>query len=354
MIKVLIPEMPTADELLPYLRLIDQAKVYVNGGQMVKRLELELSALTRAPCAVVSNGTVSMELALRAMDLPRGAGVLVPPVTYVASGQAIVNAGLVPVLCDVEADTWQLSAERAAEIVAADKSIKAVMPVAAFGLPVPIEPWERFNYETNLPVLIDAAGAIYGQQTSPIPEIVVSFSLHATKALGAGEGGALATHDLILLERVASMASFGPGGTNAKMSEYHAAVALASMKRPMRSDGDGRTWVDDLGGWYLQLPTSIKWPVGARQDRRTLFPILLPERAEVTSVFSYLRLKGIETKQWYAPFLDARTEFHNYPNTGLCLSPAMLRYRLLGLPWHAFLTEDDVAAVCEKLSEALA
>jgi dTDP-4-amino-4,6-dideoxygalactose transaminase len=93
MIRVLIPSMPTADELLPFLREIDERKVYVNGGPLVRRLEAEDRGLDESPCTVVSNGTLSLELALRAMNLPQGCGVLVPAVTYVASAQAIVNAG---------------------------------------------------------------------------------------------------------------------------------------------------------------------------------------------------------------------------------------------------------------------
>lgn len=346
MIKVMVPSMPTADELLPYLRQMDEARVYVKGGPLVKRLELDLSALTRSPCTVVGNGTVSLELALRALELPRGAGVLVPAVTFVATGQAIINAGLVPVLCDVEPGTWQLSAERAAQLVVSDRSIRAVIPVAAFGLPVPIEPWERFNYRTNMPVLIDAAGAIYGQQTSPVPEVIVSFSLNATKALGAGEGGVVATSDLLLGERVASLANFGPGGTNARMSEYHAAVGLASLHRVT-------SWRADVDRWYAEhLPGCIGMQRGD-QAMRTLLPVLLPSFASAQNAAECMSRRGIETKQWYQPFLDERAEFSGCAKWGPMPVTDMLRRRLLGLPYHQFLTEADVADVCSTLEMSI-
>lgn len=349
MIKVLVPSMPTADDLLPYLRQIDESRVYVKNGPLVKRLEFELSALTRAPCTVVANGTVSLELALRALDLPRGAGVLVPACTFVATGQAIVNAGLSPVLVDVDAQTWQLSAERAQQICQADRSIRLALPVAAFGRAVPIEPWELFTYETGLPVLIDAAGAIYDQASSPLPDIIVSYSLNATKALGAGEGGVVATCDLILLERVASLANFGPGGTNARMSEYHAAVALASMKR--RAEDDWRT---PLTVWYAD-----HWPTGCTvggepQARRTLLPVLLPEHCSAPSAVEAMAAAGIEAKLWYRPYLDERQEFIGCARIGPMDVTNQLRQRLLGLPYHAFLTEDDVATVCTTLERAIA
>lgn len=342
MIKVLVPSMPSADELLPYLREIDESKVYVKNGALVKRLELELSALARSPCTVVANGTVSLELALRALELPRGAGVLMPAVTFVATAQAVVNAGYAPVLCDVEPGTWQLSAQLAAQIVACDHSIRAVIPVAAFGLPVPIEPWERFNYRTNLPVLIDAAGAIYGQQTSPVPEIILSYSLNATKALGAGEGGVIATSDLLLGERVASLANFGPGGTNARMSEYHAAVALASLRLVS-------SWRADVDRWYAEhLPPGIGLQTGD-QTMRTLFPVLLQKGASAAAAQHELARAGVDAKLWYRPFLDEREEFFHCAKWGPIVVTEMLRQRLIGLPYHAFLTEADVAHVCRTL-----
>lgn len=346
MIKVLIPSMPTADELLPYLRQMDEARVYVKGGPLVKRLELELSALTRSPCTVVANGTVSLELALRALELPRGAGVLMPAVTFVATAQAVVNAGHVPVLCDVDPATWQLNAGLAAQLVANDRSIRAVIPIAAFGLPVPIEPWERFNYRTNLPVLIDAAGAIYGQKTSPVPEIIVSYSLNATKALGAGEGGVIATSDLLLGERVASLANFGPGGTNARMSEYHAAAALASLRHVT-------SWRTDVDRWYAEhLPSGLCLQRG-KQPMRTLLPVLLPEGVSAAAAQDELARAGVEAKLWYRPFLDERAQFFSCAKWGPMSVTETLREHLLGLPYHAFLTEADVTNVCSTLKRII-
>lgn len=346
MIRVLQPSMPRADELLPYLQEIDASRVYVNQGPMVRRLEQRIAAWVGAPeCRVVANGTVSLELALRALNLPPGSGVLVPAVTYVSSAQAIVNAGLTPVLCDVHPDTWQLAAEDAARIVAAvgRERMGAVMPVATFGAPVPIEPWEKFTYDTDLPVLIDAAGAILGQQTSPIPEIVLSFSLHATKAIGCGEGGAIVTCDRNLLERIEQLATFGPGGTNAKMSEYHAAVGLASF------NAVSVLWRERLATWYGEhLPEGITcelpYGVGA-----TLCPVLMPPGIDAASVQAKLRGLGIETKRWYAPFLDERPEFAHCPRQPSLVVTEQLRRRCLGLPWHAFLGEADVQAVCNAL-----
>lgn len=349
MIKVLIPSMPTADDLLPYLRQIDESRIYVKGGPLVRRLELELAALVRAPVKVVGNGTVAIELALRALRLPRGSSVLVPAVTFVATGQAILNAGLQPVIAAVEPGTFQLNAETAIDICAADKRIAAVVPVAAFGLAVPVCDWEQFNIATRVPVVIDAAGAIYDQSTSPCTEMLITFSLNATKALGAGEGGAVASCNLVLNERVEALANFGPGGTNARMSEYHAAVALASL----------RTRPDWRGPIFARYAERFGGPgmgriLGGRQSHRTLLPVLLPPGVNATDVADRLRGLGIETKPWYRPFLDERHEFMHCEKWGPTTYTEILRERLIGLPFHAFLSVDDVDAVCDALAETMA
>ena len=349
MIKVLVPSMPTADEILPWLRQMDEAKVYVNHGPMVQLLERELAMLVcKAPCAVVSNGTLALELALRALNLPAGADVLVPAVTYVATGQAIVNAGLTPVICDVNPVSWTLRADTAFEIAKNHRVLHAVVPVAAFGVPLPIADWERFIDETGLPVVMDAAGAIMDQAPPVSNRISICYSLHATKALGAGEGGVVASRDEAVVARVRDLATFGTGGTNAKMSEYHASAALASIGR--KDD-----WRRNVNRWYAHgLPSGVRVQGGLLQQHRTLMPVLLPEvPPHAAMVQAQLQEAGVESKLWYRPFLDERTQFHPFMKWGPLTTTEMLRRHLIGLPYHAFLTEADVAHVCQCLTRII-
>lgn len=348
MIKVLVPNMPTADQLLPWLRRIDEARWYVKGGPLVRQLEQRIYSIVKQPCVAVGNGTVALELALRAMDLPRGSCVLVPSLTFVASGQAIINAGLWPVLCDVDQHTLQLDATTALSICRREPQIRAVMPVATFGQAVQVEPWERFTYETNLPVLIDAAGAIFDQQPSVIPEITISYSLNATKALGSGEGGIVASGDLLLLQRVAELSNFGGAGTNARMSEYHAAVGLACMECVEHA------WRGPVFSRYAQdLPDTARI-LGGAQSHRTLLCVELPEYPNAEHVAGFLAEQLIETKQWYRPFLDERPDFAICVVDGPLAATNRVKQRVLGLPFHAFLELEHVEAVCQALSRALA
>jgi dTDP-4-amino-4,6-dideoxygalactose transaminase len=353
MIKLLVPDMPTADDLLPYLRKIDVARVYVNQGQFVQELEARLEDIAGMPCVAVSSGTAALELALQALSIDRSvkddglaycAFVAVPALTFAASGLSIVANGLTPMLCDVHRDSWQLTPNTVADtgkpIISIFDNLEAVMPVATFGIPVDVALWENYH----VPVIVDAAGAFPAQVCGKDPNIATCFSLHATKFIGCGEGGFVASTNKELLARVRSLAMFGYGGTNARMSEYHAAVASASLDRIATKSARAR----EVFMWYGKHCKGLEltgYMPGTVMNALSPVPI-------TSAIIHELLEAGIETKQWYRPYLDERTEFGaHHPGTHPVTDH--LRAHLLGIPFHNFLTEKDVAYVCEMLRRVL-
>src|SRR5688572_20188916 len=104
-IPLLLPSMPSADALLPFLRRIDANRHYTNFGPLC--LEFEAWLAQRAPArdggwavTTMANATLALELALQAFDLAPGARVLLPAITFVASATAVLRRGLVPVIAD--------------------------------------------------------------------------------------------------------------------------------------------------------------------------------------------------------------------------------------------------------------
>jgi dTDP-4-amino-4,6-dideoxygalactose transaminase len=179
------------------------------------------------------------------------------------------------------------------------------------------------------------------------------FSLHATKPFGCGEGGFIVTHDAKKALRYRRMTNFGiwngiseGDGTNAKMSEYHAAVALAAL------DGWRREPWLQLHDWYqAHLPPCVT-PQKRPRGVYSLMPVRLPEGVDARAVGVRMAAASVETRRWYCPplyhhplFLDDPAKF---PVT------ESLSHRLLGLPFHTFLKEPDVETVCRVLSLAIA
>lgn len=352
-IKVLVPDMPTAEDLLPYLHLIDQKRIYTNIGPMVTELEETLTkSVVGAPTVTVSNGTLAIELALRSLYLRAGTPVLCPAFTFVATGQAIANAGLTPFLCDVDLDrSWQMTPEIAARAIHdSHLHVGAVVPVAPFGVPVDAAEWAAFSVEMGIPVIIDAAGALTTQKITQDPWIMAAYSLHSTKFVGAGEGGAVATHNEVLLRRVREMSNFGDGGTNAKLSEYHAAIGLASLVR-MKKKREGSRWLRDQYAKALE-GTGIAFQPGDVRDA-VLLPVLLPHGCSAKNAAAWLLQDEIETKQWYAPFLDERVQFSRSA-WGRLSSTEQLRQRYIGLPFHKLVGEAGVLTVADSIAQYVA
>lgn len=351
MIRLMIPDMPTADELLPWLRRIDTARIYTNGGPLLRQLEDELSSRGSWPTAVVSNGTLAIELALRALRLPPGAPVLTPAVSFVATGRAIVNAGLRPVFIDVDPKTWQLTAEIAAKAIDRVRP-RAIVPVATFGMPVDPRAWENLARASGIPVVVDAAGALLESARMNDTRITSASSLHATKFVGAGEGGVVSSVDGGIVRRVRDLAAFGDGGTNAKLSEYHAAVALASLER---MSAKAARMVPIVRGYCYGLQGLPVKMQRVPNGFSTLLVVKLPAHIQAADAVDGLRAVGVEAKQWYRPYPDEVIGGGPFDSQQLLDMPVTkaLRHHALGLPFHAWLTEADVATVCRALARII-
>ena len=361
-IPCLVPDLPSADELLSYLRDIDDNRWYTNFGPLQCCFETAMAAFV-APgrpqviAAAFSSATLALELTLRALGLEPGARVLLPALTFPATLLAVMRAGLTPVLGDVDPATWALDPQ-AVEADAAKTRIDAVLPVAPFGYPVPMAPWVGFRARTGIPVLADTAGALGSQVTDGTLPMV--FSLHATKPLSAGEGGVLVSADAPLVASARALSNFGfsngqiiAAGTNAKFSEYHAAVGLAQLARAECVLEKRR----QVLAWYRSLlPASLLRPLPAGDDPASC-PAMLPVHtgARADQVAAQLARAGIETRRWYYPPLHQHAAFRGVARnaTGTLTVTEALAQGLVGIPFHSHLREADIRFVASHLLAAL-
>ena len=367
-VPLLVAELPTLDRLAPYLERIDRSRWYSNFGPLVQELEQRLAASfqrggRRAPTVVtVGNGTVGIELALRALDLPPNAPVLVPALTFVATANAVLSAGLRPVVWDVDPDSWLLTPESADE--AADEfPIRAVVPVATYGCPQDTEGWARFHARTGIPIVIDAAAG-FGNQTDCGPTCSI-FSLHATKPLAAGEGGFVVTRDAKLARAVRQLSNFGINlvdpksapigavtmiGTNGKMSEYHAAVGLASLDAWLDNSARRRVLYQSYTESIRTIPgLRTTWQQAPDDCVRSVCCLLLDSARRRDRAESMLDSLGIGTRRWYLPLLDRHPAFAHMAHR-----PTPVAYdlaeRLLGIPFHLNLDAASRAEVVAGLT----
>jgi dTDP-4-amino-4,6-dideoxygalactose transaminase len=353
------PQLPSAEAVLPYLKRMDEARWYSNWGPLLSEFESRLAARHGlfAHVATAANATQALTMALLAMDLRPGSLCAMPAWTFVATAHAVHQAGLVPWFLDVDPDNWMLDPAATAEALRHPPGeVSAVIPVAAFGRMPDLDAWRAFRHVTGVPVLIDAAAAFDAAGKADLPLVV---SLHATKVLGVGEGGYLATEDPELAIKVRQLSSFGFHGsreaqlpaTNAKLSEYAAAVGLAALEawphdrlRWMRVGQHYRIALTDLPPVGFQDGWGVDWVT-------SVCVVRLPDGA-ANAVEAALDAAGVQTRRWWGRGCHAMPAFAVCPRTAL---PATERLAgsTIGLPMAIDLNAEELRRITEALSGAL-
>jgi dTDP-4-amino-4,6-dideoxygalactose transaminase len=215
-------------------------------GPEVGAFEEEFGAYVGAPHAIgVANGTDAITLALRAMGVGPGDDVVVPSFTFYASAEAIPSAGARPVFCDVDPETFCVTAETVK--AALTPNTKAVIVVHLFGNVAPVAEIEALG----VPVLEDAAQAAGSRSPDGRPGALgaaATFSFYPTKNLGAfGDGGAITTRDAEVAERVRMLRFHGSRdkqtfeliGNNSRLDELQAAILRVQLPH-LEEWADGR------------------------------------------------------------------------------------------------------------------
>ena len=330
MIRLLTPSMPPIEAVIPYIRKSEEKKHYSNFGPCVVELEERLSEHYAGAYVVsVANCTVGLELAYTLKLIQGFLKIELPALTFPATWLAANRSGLEILPIDVDKDSW-------------------IAPgVSGFGLP------------SYAPV-VDAAGA-FGEQKVPLLKagMTAVFSGHATKSLGAGEAGWLVTWDEREAAWYRQATNFGiqngvsvDFGTNAKLSEYAAAVLLASLDAYNRD-----AWLQ-LFDWYAKHLPACAMPQKRPRGAYTLMPVKLPVPA--VTVMERMKALGVETRRWYTPLMTSHPLFSYRGNREFRRANPLklpvsedLEVHLLGLPYHLFLQESDVQRVCETLAQSI-
>lgn len=358
--------LPTVDQIAPYLRQIDAARFYTNGGPLQQRL---LEALARHygldtdRIGLAGSGTAAI------VGLLLGAGgragkerplCVCPGYTFVATACAAEMCGYAPYLADVDPDTWALD-PAAVEALPQFAQVGAVIVVAAFGQPVDMAAWSAFARRTGRIVVVDAAASFdtiapAAVMASGLP---VAISLHATKTLSTAEGGLMLCSDTQLVRRAVAAVNFGFDGartsilpgTNGKISEYHAAIGLADLdtwaqKRAafMKIAKLYSTFADAAGiGDMIVVNTHQAVPYALFVSR---------DQDEAVRVSAGLTAHRIETRRWYGGGLQAHPAYHSCQREPLPTTDD-LAIRLIGLPFAVDLAAADIGRVVDTLARIL-
>ena len=340
-------------------------------GPQVEELERELCAYTgRKYCVSTSNGTDALRMPLMAMGVGEGDAVFVPAFTFYASAEVISLCGATPVFVDSDPRTFNLSPDSLREQIDRVKregklKPKGVVAVDLFGLPVDFPKVEAICREENLFLLEDAAqgfgGSINGRKACSFGDFSAT-SFFPAKALGCyGDGGAVFTDDEEMAKLLQSIRVHGKGsfkyenvrlGLNARLDTIQAAILLPKLhafdeENAHRCRAAAR-YAERLSGRFQTpyLPEGFSSSFG-------YYTILTAGAEERTALQARLKEKGIPTMVYYPCPLHLQKVYAplGYKRGDLPVSEE-LTDRVLSLPMHGYITDEEIDAVCDALLES--
>lgn len=314
------------------------------GGVELRELERRLAQTAGVAHAVaVGSGLGALRLALLALGVGAGDLVAVPAYSCVALANAVLACGAEPVPVEVEPGSWNLSVDALRAALAARPGIKAAVAVHTFGQPAPVRELEALG----VPVVEDCSHAFGLAPLGALGRVAV-LSLHATKLLGAGEGGAVLTQDAAIAERVRGARDYADQAPvawrlNDKMTDLEAALGLCQLDR-LASTLARRT---ELAQRYKARLTAL--PV-----RACALPNDAPGRVWYRYVIAVPDADEVIARLAAAGISAARP-VENWSGVSVALAPvsAGAFQCLVSLPLYPTLTETEQDQVCAVLLEAL-
>ncbi len=328
-------------------------------------------------CITTTNGTTSLEAALRALGIGRGDEVIVPPYTFIATAAAVRTVGATPVFVDVEPDTYNLAVAAVAEAIS--PQTRAIIPVHFAGHPVDLDALLPLAARHGLAVIEDAAHA-HGShwQGKPVGALGTagSFSFQNSKNLTAGEGGALVTHDDDLAVKLWSVVNCGRSpegawyehpnlGSNLRMTGWQAGILLAGLERLDAQTGRRMENARKLNSFIEEIDglQPMRWDVRADRHAFHLFMFRYnPDGWDTLTRDRFveaLRAEGIPASTGYKfPLYHQPPMAEGYSRVTPCPVAEQACREVIWLPQSLLLAEpgemDDVMAAIVKVRENVA
>lgn len=350
-----------AEERVDILACVEQvfaAGVFV-GGAAVADLEAKIAGyLGSGHVVAVNSGTDALILAMRALGIGAGDEVVTPPNSFVASTGAIVAVGARPVFADVRADQ---NLDPAAVEKAITAKTRAIMPVHLTGRVADMDPIMEIALRRGLPVVEDAAqafGSRYRGRPAGTIGDVGCFSAHPLKNLNAaGDAGFIATKDAALAERLRRVRNHGLADRDAAV-EWGIVSRLDTLQAAILKIRLGR--VDSVierrrhnaEHYRERLADTPAFVPPCRAHEFNTFHTFVVQADQRDELKAFLAARGIETAVHYPlPIhLQPAARALGHKPGDFPVAEAQAR-RILSLPIHQFLTDDDIDFVAETISE---
>ena len=333
----------------------------INGGKYVKDFEKNIAQFLDVKYAVaINSGTSALYASLLSLNIKSGDEVIVPSFSFTATASAVVATGATPVFVDISSSNYNVDISLIKSNIT--KKTKAIIPVHLYGHPVDVDLIAEITSPDHIAIIEDGAqslgSSINGKKCGTLGNLGCT-SLYPTKVITSGEGGVITTKDETLYEELLRIRNHGLDesgqttrfGLNLRMPEIESAIASIQLSklddfiRIRRRNSDILS--DIIGNFNLNLPVELENTF----LNRYLYTISLDKSR--SEVMNYMEKQGINTAVYYRtpihkmPYYHSMNDGYDLPNTDLASS------KVLSIPIHSGLSEDDVQNIGNKLNDVL-
>jgi dTDP-4-amino-4,6-dideoxygalactose transaminase len=362
---------PIATEVKEAVIEVIESTNYIMGPK-IEELEQKIAEYCGAKESIaVSSGTDALLVALMALDVTHGDLVITTPYSFFASAGVVARLGATPVLVEIDADTFNMDPQKLAEWFDNNKDkaskVKAIIPIHLFGQCADMTPILEVANKYNIPVIEDSAqaiGATYptkdGVKKSGSMGTIGCYSFFPSKNLGcAGDGGAVATNDPVLGEKLRRLRTHGAKpkyyhsmiGGNFRLDPIQAAVLLVKLPHlekwhQMRRD-NAHFYDETLNVKQIKKP---KLAYGRQHHIYNQYVLLVDEKRD--ELRDFLTKNNVGNEVYYPVSFHEQECFQylGYKKGDFPISEHNARHSL-AIPIYPELNQDMQKYVVEKLGE---
>lgn len=321
-------------------------------GPFVEAFENEFAMATGAKhCVSCANGTDSLYIAMRALEVKAGDEVIVPAMSWISTSETVSQAGAKVVFCDIDPDTYTIDVTKLESLITS--RTVGVIPVHLYGQPAAMITIMQIAKKYNLWVIEDCAQAHLAKHKGQLVGsfgTAASYSFYPGKNLGAmGDAGAITTQDSKLAERMAMFARHGGikkgdhqiEGINSRLDGLQASILSVKLKYlDTWTEMRGRVAAQFISG--LKNVKNLKVPV-LNSENRHVWHLFVIQHEQREQLIDYLKANNIQTAINYPlalPFLPCYS--HMTPLPGDFPVAYQMQSRILSLPIFPEITQRQI------------
>jgi dTDP-4-amino-4,6-dideoxygalactose transaminase len=333
---------------------------FSNDGPFVQELESRIADhLGVKHCIAMCNGTVALEIAIRATGLT--GEVIVPSFTFIATAHSLQWQEITPVFCDIDPQTHTLNPGRVESMITPRTT--GIIGVHVWGQPCNVDALSEIAKKHSLKLMFDASHAFgcsyQGRMIGNFGDAEV-FSFHATKFFNTFEGGAVVTNDDELATKMRLMKNFGFAGydnviyigTNGKMNEVSAAMGLTSLESLEEFVTINKYNYEQYRQYLHELPGVHLFSYSIQEQCNYQY-IVLEIEEELTQIsrdelVKILWAENVLARRYFYPGCHRMEPYRSYfPHAGLLLPETeKLTKKVLILPTGTAVDSEDISQIC--------